>query len=149
MKKVKRWILFTRAYIGFSILSLLTVSLLALADPQAVMDLVGVELGNTDALSSIRGVYGGVGITICLNLLYLMIRYPEKGAAFLSLFWGAYAFSRLITLASDGPLGDFGNQWLLIESFLSLLGLGIWQVLVSERRKQKLYIHRGTFANAE
>jgi hypothetical protein len=143
MKKVNRWILFTRIYIGLSLFSLLSVSVMALADPQSVMDLVGVELRNTDALSSIRGVYGGVGITICLNQLYLMIRYPEKGAAFLSLFWGAYAVSRLITLASDGPLGDFGNQWLLIESFLSLIGLGIWQMLISARRKQMLYVHRG------
>jgi hypothetical protein len=143
MKCVKRWILLTRVYIGFSIVSLLSVSLMALTDPQSVMGLVGVKLGNTDALSSIRGVYGGVGITICLNLFYLMIRHPEKGAAFLSLFWGAYASSRLITLASDGPLGHFGNQWLLIESCLSLIGLGIWQMLIFERRKQKLYIHRG------
>lgn len=143
MKKVNRWILFTRIYIGFSILSLLSVSLMALFDPQSVMDLVGVKLGNTDALSSIRGVYGGVGITICLSLVYLLLFYPEKGAAFLSIFWGAYALSRLITLVSDGPLGDFGNQWLVIESCLSLVGLAIWQFLISERRKQKLFITRG------
>ncbi|RIW15769.1 DUF4345 domain-containing protein [Algoriphagus lacus] len=143
MKKVNRWVLFTRIYIGFSILSLLSVSIMALFDPQSVMDLVGVKLENTDALSSIRGVYGGVGITICLSLVYLLILYPEKGAAFLSIFWGAYAFSRLITLVSDGPLGDFGTQWLLIESFLALVGLGLWQFLVSERRKQKFILKPG------
>ena len=143
MKKVKRWVLLTRIYIGFSMLSLFSVSAMALFDPQSVMDLVGVKLGNTDALSSIRGVYGGVGITICLSLLYLLILYPEKGAAFLSIFWGAYAFSRLITLVSDGPLGDFGTQWLMIESFLALVGLGLWQFLVSERRKQKFILKPG------
>ncbi|GAA0879577.1 hypothetical protein GCM10009119_25450 [Algoriphagus jejuensis] len=142
MKKINWWISLTRVYIGFSILSLFSVSLLALFDPQSVMDLVEVKLENTDALSSIRGVYGGVGITICLSLVYLLLFYPEKGAAFLSIFWGAYAFSRLITLISDGPLGDFGNQWLLVESCLSLIGLGIWQFLVSERRNQKLFINR-------
>lgn len=132
-----------RIYIGFSLLSLLSVSLMALFDPQSVMDLVGVKLENTDALSSIRGVYGGVGITICLSLFYLLILYPEKGAAFLSIFWGAYAFSRLITLVSDGPLGDFGNQWLMIESTMALVGLGLWQFLVSERRKQKFILKPG------
>lgn len=143
MKKINRWIRLARIYIGFSACSVLWVSIKALFDPQSVMDLVGVALPNTDAISSVRGVYGGVGITICLSLCYLLYYYPEKGAAFLSLFWGAYAFSRLVTLVSDGPLGDFGNQWLLIESCLSLLGLGIWQFLISERRKQKLFIPRG------
>lgn len=143
MKSVNRWILFSRLYIGGSIFSLLSVSMMALSDPQSVMDLVGVQLGTTDALSSIRGAYGGVGISLSLSLLYLIIRFPEKGTAFLSIFWGAYAFSRLITLLSDGPLGDFGNRCLLIESCLSLIGLGIWQLLLSERRKLKLYFDRG------
>lgn len=144
MKKFNKAILFTRIYLGFSIFSLLVVSIMALFDPQSVMDMVGVKLGNTDALSSIRGVYGGVGITICLSILYLLIYNPEKGAGFLSIFWGAYAFSRLITLISDGPLGDFGNQWLMIETFMALIGLGLWLALNSSKRKQKLYL-KSTF----
>lgn len=143
MHKIKRWEFVTRIYIGFSILSLLSVSMMALFDPQSVMNLVGVKLENTDALSSIRGVYGGVGISICLSLLYLLVLYPEKGAAFLSIFWAAYAFSRLITLVSDGPLGDFGTQWLVIESIMALVGLTFWQVLVTERRKQKFILKPG------
>lgn len=43
---------------------------MAFGDPQAVMDLVLVKLDNTDAYSSIRGVYGGVGIAILGVLLY-------------------------------------------------------------------------------
>jgi hypothetical protein len=143
MKKLNRWVMITRIYIGFSLLSLASVSIMALFDPQSVMDLVGVKLGNTDAMSSIRGVYGGVGITICISLFYLLILYPEKGAAFLSIFWGAYAFSRLITLISDGPLGDFGTQWLIIESVMAVVGLGLWQLLVSHRRKQKFILKPG------
>lgn len=143
MKDVKKWVIATRLYLGFSLLSLLSVSMMALFDPQSVMDLVGVKLTNTDSLSSIRGVYGGVGITICLSILYLLIRHPEKGAGFLSIFWGAYAFSRLITLISDGPLGDFGNQWLLIESIMAVIGLALWVQLNSRRRKQKLVFQPG------
>lgn len=143
MKDVKKWVIATRLYLGFSLLSLLSVSMMALFDPQSVMDLVGVKLTNTDALSSIRGVYGGVGITICLSILYLLIRHPEKGVGFLSIFWGAYAFSRLITLISDGPLGDFGNQWLLIESIMAVIGLALWVQLNSRRRKQKLVFQPG------
>lgn len=141
MKNFNKWVLLTRVYIGFSMLSLLSVSIMALFDPQSVMDMVGVNLSNNDAISSIRGVYGGVGITICLSVLYLLIKHPEKGAGFLSIFWGAYAFSRLITLISDGPLGDFGNQWLLIESVMALIGLGLWLALNSFRSKQKFILN--------
>lgn len=141
MNKLNKWVLFTRIYLGFSLLSLLSVSMMALFDPQSVMDLVDVQLSNTDALSSIRGVYGGVGITICLSIFYLLIKHPEKGAGFLSIFWGAYAFSRLITLISDGPLGDFGSQWLIIESIMALIGLGLWLTLSSGRRKQKFILN--------
>ena len=143
MKKLTNWVLFTRSYLGFSMLSLLSVSVMALVDPQSVMELVDVQLGNNDALSSIRGVYGGVGITICLSIFYLLINHPEKGPGFLSIFWGAYAFSRLITLISDGPLGDFGSQWLMIESLMALIGLGFWLALNSKKSKQKFILDPG------
>lgn len=58
--------------IGISVLGILSVSFMAFGDPQAVMDLVHVKLDNTDAYSSIRGVYGGVGIAILGVLLYLV-----------------------------------------------------------------------------
>lgn len=141
MKSFNRWVLITRIYLLISIISLFSFSLIALFDPQKVMDFVGVMLPNNDAISSIRGVYGGVGLTICLTLVYLLIMQPEKGAAFLSIFWGAYAFSRLITMISDGPLGSFGNQWLLIEGSFSLIGLGLWYLLHSKRRSQKFVLH--------
>lgn len=144
MKTFNKCVLLTRIYLGFSMLSLLSVSIMALFDPQSVMDMVRVNLNNNDAISSIRGVYGGVGITICLSILYLLIRHPEKGAGFLSIFWGSYAFSRLITMISDGPLGDFGNQWLMIETIMALIGLGLWLTLNSSKRKQKLYL-KSTF----
>jgi hypothetical protein len=140
MKSFNRWVLATRIYMLLSLLALFAFSLMALLSPQSVMDFVQVKLPNTDALSSIRGVYGGVGITICLSLVYLFLLHPEKGAAFLSVFWGAYAFSRLITMVSDGPLGDFGNQWFLIESFMGILGLGFWYILNAKRRTQKFIL---------
>lgn len=110
-------------YSGVSILGLSSVSILSLWDPQATMDLVGVHLPNTDALSSIRGVYGGVGLTIVTGIVYLSATRMDLSVRFLTLFWGAYAVSRLITLIADGPLGDFGNQWITIETVLCLTGL--------------------------
>ena len=107
----------------FSSLSILMVSIMALINPQQVMDLVQVRLGNTDAFSSIRGVYGGVGITIVTVLFYYTIKDVRKGLQFVALLWGSYAVSRIITSLVEGPLGAFGTQWLLIESSLCVIAV--------------------------
>lgn len=113
----------SKGFILFSAFGLAYVAILAITNPQAVMDLVGVKLPNTDALSSIRGVYGGVGITLVLLLVYLAFNETLKGLSFLAVFWGSYALSRIITWFSDGALGDFGNNWLVIESAMCVIGL--------------------------
>lgn len=116
----------------FSALSLLYVSVMAIVNPQAVMDLVQVTLPNTDAYSSIRGVYGGVGLTLVISLIYLALKDAGKGLVFLTMLWGFYALSRLLTMVAEGALGDFGKQWLTIESTLCLLSV----VLLALRRRQ-------------
>jgi len=84
---------------------------------------VQVKLDNTDAYSSIRGVYGGVGIAILGALLYLAFTDRKAALGFIALFWGMYAVSRLMTISMEGPLGAFGSQWLVIEGTLCLLAL--------------------------
>lgn len=113
----------SQIYIGFSIFSLGYVAILSLFNPQATMDLVSTPLPNTDAISSIRGIYGGVGLVITIQLIYLLRRDIRKALLFLSLFWGAYAVSRLITILADGSLGSFGSQWLIIESLFCSLAI--------------------------
>jgi Domain of unknown function (DUF4345) len=110
-------------FIAFSAFAIIMVSVMAFSNPQAVMDLVNVKLTNTDAFSSIRGVYGGVGLTIFITFVYLGFRDQTKGLIFAAILWGLYAVSRLVTIFSEGPLGDFGNQWLTIESILCMLAL--------------------------
>src|SRR5687768_13877349 len=102
MKTIK---IASRAFIILSCLSLLYVSVLAFVSPQAVMDLVNVTLPNNDAISSIRGIYGGVGLTIVTMLLYLAFADVKKGLIVLSMFWGLYALSRFITILAEGQLG--------------------------------------------
>lgn len=121
----------SRGFILFSALSLLSVSLMAFANPQSVMDLVQVNLPNTDAFSSIRGVYGGVGLTIFISLLYLMRKDVQMGLIFLSMLWGFYALSRLLTIFSEGSLGAFGKQWLCIESIL--FGVSVILLFLNKR----------------
>ncbi|MBX2947466.1 MAG: DUF4345 domain-containing protein [Cyclobacteriaceae bacterium] len=119
------YLMASKGFILFSALSLAYVAILAIINPQSVMDLVGVKLPNTDAISSIRGVYGGVGITLVLLLIYLAFSETVKGLRFLSVFWGSYGLSRIMTWFMDGALGEFGTNWLVIESFMCLVGIGL------------------------
>ena len=127
MKTSKFLQLASQGFILLSALCLLSVSLLAFSSPQAVMDLVAVQLNNNDAYSSIRGVYGGVGLTLFISLLYLVRQNFQQGLAFLSLLWGLYAVSRIITIFTEGALGAFGNQWLITEGVFFLIAFLLYQ----------------------
>jgi len=116
MKKQKMILAASRSFMALSALSMLSVSLMAFSNPQAVMDLVHVELNNNDAFSSIRGVYGGVGLTLFVSIVYLLVKDVRKGLVFLCMLWGFYALSRLMTIIAEGNLGAFGTQWLVTES---------------------------------
>lgn len=102
-------------FIIVSAMALLSVSIMAFHDPQSVMALVQVELQNNDAYSSIRGIYGGVGLSIVLMLVHLLKHNKQWALYFLMVMWGLYAVSRIMTILMEGPLGDFGSQWLVIE----------------------------------
>ena len=123
MKKEKLIRVATIAFIVFSAFCLLMVSLMAFLNPQSVMDLVSVKLTNTDAYSSIRGIYGGVGMTLVISLLYLIRNHANEALLFLTFLWGLYAISRLITILVEGPLGQFGNQWIVTETTLCAIAL--------------------------
>lgn len=110
-------------YIWVSIICLSYVALCSLWNPQQTMDLVSVRLDSTDAKSSIRGIYGGAGLTICLLLFYFVFKNVRKGLLFLAIFWAAYATSRVLTIFVDGPLGEFGSTWLLIESLMCFMAV--------------------------
>lgn len=138
MKKQKIISVAASIFIGFSAFAIVMVSIMAFNNPQAVMDLVNVKLRNNDAFSSIRGVYGGVGLTIFITFVYPGLRDQTKGLIFAAVLWGLYATSRLITIFSEGPLGDFGNQWLTIESILCVLAL----VLLSFKLKMSDSLNR-------
>lgn len=112
--------------IGLTSLGIGIVSLMAFVNPQSVMDLVGVSLPNTDASSSIRGVYGGAGMAIFIALVYLLIHHQKLGLLFVALICGLYAFSRIITIYAEGSLGEFGQQWLIIESSMCIIALQVY-----------------------
>jgi hypothetical protein len=127
----------SQIFVGLSILSLAYVSILSMYSPQATMSLVATPLPNNDAISSIRGIYGGVGLVITGTLVYLLFKDLQKGLIFLALFWLAYAISRLITILVDGPLGAFGSQWIVVESCFAVIAF----VLLSLNSKTTQPVH--------
>lgn len=131
MKAQNRIQSISKIYVVFSAFSLFSVSIMAFFSPQAVMDLVQVQLNNTDAYSSIRGVYGGVGFALVIGLLYHMRRHLQEAVGFLGLFWGLYAASRFTTIITEGALGAFGNRWLMIESSMCVIAFVL--LLVNRR----------------
>jgi hypothetical protein len=135
MKSQKVILLISKVYVLLSAFSLLSVSIMAFQNPQAVMDLVAVKLTNPDAYSSIRGVYGGVGVTIFISLLYTMRKNLLESLGLLTIFWGLYAVSRIMTIFNEGRLGAFGNQWLMIEVFFC--GLAVLLLLLNRRTSAK------------
>jgi hypothetical protein len=116
-------------------LGILMVSVMAFSNPQAVMDLVQVKLPNNDAYSSIRGVYGGAGLTIFITLVYLLFKNRLQGLAFVALLCGFYALSRIITVVSEGALGSFGTNWMVIEGVMSITALAL---LIANRRLSRV-----------
>lgn len=126
MKKLKRTKLTAKVFSYFSILSITYVSILSMVSPQSTMDLVHVTLENTDAISSIRGVYGGVGLTIAATVVVLTRNALDKALLFLGVFWGMYALSRTLTIIVDGSLGDFGTNWLMMETLFSFTAFFVW-----------------------
>jgi hypothetical protein len=44
----------------------------------------------------------------------------------MALLCSLYALSRLITIFAEGNLGEFGQQWLIIESVMAMLALLVY-----------------------
>lgn len=130
----------TVSFLVLSALAIVSVSLLAFYNPQSVMDLVHVKLHNTDAYSSIRGVYGGVGLAIFITFIYLAFKDQFRGLIFGAMLWGFYALSRFITIVNEGALGGFGKQWFVTEGVLCLVALTLvcFQLRFKEQVNKKL-----------
>jgi succinate-acetate transporter protein len=111
--------------LSVSVLGLAYVCALAWWNPQHVMALANVDLTNTDAISSIRGIYGGAGTFVVSIIIYFWRKKISLALTVLGAFWLLYAFARVVTWAVDGPMGDFGNQWLIIEFVLGSTALAL------------------------
>lgn len=100
----------------------------AFISPQSLLDLAGEKLNNPDASSSVRGVYGGVGLLIFMQLVYLLFNNQKQALIIVALFGGLYAVSRAVTVITDGPLGTFGTRLFITETVLWVLALALLMI---------------------
>lgn len=131
MKKNRILKMLSGFIIGFTAFAIALISIMAFVNPQAVMDMVQVKLTTTDAISSIRAVYGGIGMLLFIQLVYLLYKNQMLGLLLVALFGGFYAVSRVITIFNEGSLGAFGRQWLSVEATLCVAAV----LLLVLRRK--------------
>ena len=143
MKQQKLILSIAKGYVLLSAFSVLAVSVMAFQSPQAVMDLVSVKLTTNDSFSSIRGVYGGVGVTLFIALVYTLRKNILESLGLLVTLWGMYAVCRVITLFTEGPLGSFGNQWLAIEVSFCMIAVALL-LLITPKRLTKSTAARNT-----
>ena len=137
MKKESKILNFVgHATVALSLLCLAYIALMAWVNPYQVMLLVREKLSNTDSMSSIRGVYGGVGLFLVGVLAWFWKNNLKTSLQLLGLFWSLYALSRIVTWMVDGPLGDFGKQWLMIELFFGMLSLLLSAVIPQTEPKK-------------
>ena len=116
--KTHLWI--SRIFLILMGLSALNIALQAITDPQTVMNLVDVQLGNVTARNSIRALYGGVNLAFALFWLYAAFRAQREGLILGALYTGGFSLGRLLSIALDGMPGAFAMQWLVVESVFAV-----------------------------
>lgn len=117
----------TRIFLLLLALATLNIALQAIADPQTIMDQVGVTLGNITARNSVRALYGGVNLFFAIYWMYTAFARPTEGLRLALLFTGGFAFGRVLGIALDGMPGVFALKWLAVESVFGLIaGALLW-----------------------
>lgn len=117
-------------------LAFLNIATQAIANPQSIMDLVAVQLGNVSARNSIRAYYGGVNLAFAGFLLYGAFKMKKEALILVFLYCGGFVVGRLYSILTEGKPSSFILNWLVIESVLTIISL----LLLSKITKQRTAI---------
>lgn len=121
--QTQHWI--ARIFLLLIGLATLNIAVQALIDPQTVMTMVDVQLGNVTARNSIRAFYGAVNLFFALFWLYAAFRAQRTGLLLAALYTGGFVFGRLLSMALDGMPGAFALQWLVVEGVCAVVAVGL------------------------
>ncbi|MCB0532664.1 MAG: DUF4345 domain-containing protein [Saprospiraceae bacterium] len=125
--QTQHWI--TRIFLLLLGLATMNIAVQALIDPQTVMTMVDVQLGNVTARNSIRAFYGAVNLAFALFWMYAAFRAQHTGLLLAALYTGGFVLGRVLSIALDGMPGVFALQWLVVEGVcaVSAVGLLVWR----------------------
>jgi hypothetical protein len=115
MKRAKQ------VFLGLMGLAFCKVGIEALANPQAVVDAVGISLNNASAFSSMRAVYGGMHLMFGLFCVYGIFRETRAALLLIALYTAGFTIGRLSGWAVEGAPNDFVTTWLFTEVVSGLL----------------------------
>lgn len=120
MRKVE---IFTKVFLVIVGLAFLNVAIQAMANPQSVMDFVGIQLDNISARSSTRAYYGGVNLTFGCFLLFGAFKMQKEALILASLYGGGFVLGRVYGIITEGVPNSFVLTWLAIEAVLTVTTL--------------------------
>jgi hypothetical protein len=132
MKIIK---LSTRIFLGLMALAFCKVGIEALVNPVPVLANVQIELLNTNALSSMRAVYGGMHFVFGLFCLYGIFKNPASALGLIVLYTAGFVLGRLTGIIVDGTPDEFVTSWLATET-VSLLIAGFLLNKISQETIQ-------------
>ncbi|HWJ29652.1 MAG TPA: DUF4345 family protein [Flavisolibacter sp.] len=132
MKQIRIINISTILLVSFSATAILMASIMIFFHHQRVMNVLKVNLPGAYTRSFMLALYGIVGLAAGLSMIYIFIKNQRKGLSFLTLLWGFYAASRLMTILFNGSLNDFG-RWLFIDSMLFMVSVVL--LLMQPERK--------------
>ncbi|MCB9317089.1 MAG: DUF4345 domain-containing protein [Lewinellaceae bacterium] len=121
--QTQHWI--TRIFLLLLGLATMNIAVQALIDPQTVMTMVDVQLGNVTARNSIRAFYGAVNLAFALFWMYAAFRAQRTGLLLAALYTGGFVLGRVLSIALDGMPGVFALQWLVVEGFCAVVAVGL------------------------
>ena len=136
--KTLTWV--TRIFLILTGLATLNIALQAIADPQAVMNFVDVQLNNVTARNSIRAFYGTVNLAFALFWLYAAFRAQRTGLLLAALYTGGFALGRVLSIGLDGMPGAFALQWLVVESVFGTAAI-LLLILTTRSRPSSPNLH--------
>ena len=105
----------TQIFLGLMGLAFCKVGIEALANPQAVVDAVGISLTNPSAFSSMRAVYGGMHLVFGIFCIYGIFRDTRTALLLVVLYTAGFTIGRLSGWVAEGSPNSFVATWLITE----------------------------------
>ncbi|HZY79961.1 MAG TPA: DUF4345 domain-containing protein [Cyclobacteriaceae bacterium] len=118
-----------QVFLGLMGLAFCKTGIESLLDPQAVLENVGIVLGNASATSSMRAVYGGMHLVFGLFCIYGIFRNQASSLMLVALYTAGFTIGRLSGIIVDGMPNQFVITWLTTEVVCGLAAIALFAKL--------------------